>query len=123
MVLYICLLNALDGIIKASLLYHKRFVKDLKPIGFVLNIYNSCVANNILQDKQLTVFWHVDDLKYSHIYPALVTKMGYLLKKTYERVFNDVYCLMKIAHGKIYEYLNMTLDFSTDGEVMVAIIP
>ena len=100
MVLYICLLNALDRIIKASLLYHKRFVKDLKPIGSVLNIYNSCVANNILQDKQLTVFLHVYDLKYSHIYPAVVIKMGYLLKKTYERVINDVSCLMKIAHGK-----------------------
>ena len=35
--------------------------------GFELNLYNSCVANNIIRGKQITVYWHVDNLKVSHV--------------------------------------------------------
>jgi hypothetical protein len=44
-VMYVCLLNALYGIIRADLLFYQRFVKDLRSIGFELNPYNPCVAN------------------------------------------------------------------------------
>ena len=51
MVLYVRLLNYLYGIIQDAFLYHKKFVKDLKSIGFVLNIYDPFVPKNIVQDK------------------------------------------------------------------------
>ena len=108
---------------KADLLYYKRFAKDLKTIGLVLTTYVPCVENNIVQDKQLTLICHVDDLKMSHVDPVVITKMGDWLKKTYERIFNDGFNLMKYAHGKIHEYLGTTLDFSTDGELMATMIP
>jgi hypothetical protein len=66
-VLYVRLLNALYGIMKAALLYYQSFVADLKPIGFEINPYDPCVANKIVEGKQLTVVWHVDDLKVSHV--------------------------------------------------------
>ena len=52
---------------KAALLYYQRFVTDLKSIGFEINPYDPCVADKITAGKQLTVVWHGDDLKVSHV--------------------------------------------------------
>ena len=60
-------LNTLYCIMKAALLFYLKFVKNLKSIGFVLNPYDPCVANNIVDGAQLTVVWHVYDLKVSHV--------------------------------------------------------
>ena len=67
LVLYVEALNALYGIIKVALLFYLKFVKNLKSIGFELNPYGPCVANKIVDGAQLTVVWHVDDLKVSHV--------------------------------------------------------
>jgi hypothetical protein len=83
-VLYVRLLNALYGIMKAALLYYQRFITDLKSIGFEINPYDPCVANKIVKGKQLTVVWHVDNLKVSHVTSNVVTKMADWLKSTYE---------------------------------------
>ena len=66
LVLYVHLLNALYGIMKVALLYYEHFVHDITVIGFKLNPYDPCVANKIVHGKQLTMTWHVDDLKVSH---------------------------------------------------------
>ena len=48
---------------KAALLFYIKFVKSLLSIGFDLNPYDPCVANKTVENLQLTVVWHVDDLK------------------------------------------------------------
>jgi hypothetical protein len=121
--LYVRLLNALYGIMKAALLYYQRFVTDLKSIDFEINPYDPCIANKIVKGKQLTVVWHVDDLKVSHVSSNVVTKMADWLKSTYERLFDDGSGEMKICRGKIHEYLGMTLDFTVDGKVKITMIP
>jgi hypothetical protein len=103
-VLYVRLLNALYGIMKAALLYYQRFVKDLISIGFEINPYDPCVANKTVKHKQLTVVWHVDDLKVSHCKPDVVTRMSDWLKSTYERLFYDGSGAMQISRGNIHDY-------------------
>ena len=88
-VLHVRLLSALCGIMKAALLCCQRFVKDLKSIGFVVNPCDPCVANKMARGKQLTVVWHVDDLKVSHVSVAVVAKMADWLKSACERLFED----------------------------------
>lgn len=97
-VLYVKLLNALYGIMKTALLFYQKFVADLESIGFQLNPYDPCVANKTVHGKQLTVVWHVDDLKVSHVTPKVVTRMATWLKRTYERLFNDGSGALKNAH-------------------------
>jgi hypothetical protein len=60
-VLYVRMLMALYGMLIALLLYYKRFCKDMKTIGFKLSPYDPCVANRMLNGKQHTIYWHVDD--------------------------------------------------------------
>ena len=118
-VLYVKLLNALYGIMKAALLFYKRFVKDLESIGFELNPYDPCVANKMVQGNQLTVVWHVDDLKVSHKSELVVTRMANWLKATYECLFDDGSGGLKCSRGKIHEYLGMTLDYSEKRKVKI----
>ena len=44
-VLYVQMLKALYGMMVSSLLYYKKFHKDIESIGFEVNPYDMCVAN------------------------------------------------------------------------------
>ncbi len=68
-----CLI-ALYGTMVALLLYYKKFVKSLKLNGFRLNPYDPCMANKQVKGEQLTVCFHVDDRKISHLIPKVVDK-------------------------------------------------
>jgi hypothetical protein len=116
-VLYVCLLNALYGIMKAALLYYQCFVTDLQSIGFSINPYDPCVANKNVKGKQLTVVWHVKDLKVSHKKPSVLARMAEWLK--YERLFDNRSGGMTISRGKIHNHLSMTLDFTIKGKVKI----
>jgi len=82
-VLYLRLLNALYGTLKAALLFYQKLVKDLEAEGFELNPYDLSVVNKMINNKQMTLTWHVDDMKISHVEPQEVTMMIDFLRKKY----------------------------------------
>jgi hypothetical protein len=43
--------NTMYGTLVARLLYYRKFVKSLKDIGFIINPYDPCVANKIIEGK------------------------------------------------------------------------
>ena len=53
--IYVVLLRTIYGRLFASLLWYQKFKKDLKSVGFVLNNYDPCVSNMIVDEKQHTV--------------------------------------------------------------------
>jgi hypothetical protein len=65
-VLYVQLEKAVYGMMKSALLFYRKLVADLTSIGFVINPYDPCVANKIIDGKQMTICWHVDDLLIGH---------------------------------------------------------
>jgi hypothetical protein len=63
----------------------------------------------------MTVCWHVDDLKVSHIDPDEGTKFGDWLSK--------IYGVSVATHqGKVHNYLDMIFDFSDKGKVIVNMV-
>ncbi len=66
-VLYVVLMRALYGMLDAALLWYKKFREDLEGIGFTFNPYDPCVVNKIIDGKQLTIRFHVDDIMSSHV--------------------------------------------------------
>ena len=46
-----------------SLLYYKNFLKTLNMTGLQLNLYDTCVASTILNDKQQIIWFQVDKWK------------------------------------------------------------
>ena len=107
--LYVRELNSIYGIMKAALLLYHKFVGDLMTIGFELNPYDPCVANNTINGKQLTLVWHVYKIKARHVEAEVVTRMAKWLRKTYKRLFKDGSGKMRLCRGKIHDYLGMNL--------------
>ena len=65
------------------LYYFIKLRKDLEDIAFKVNPYNPCVANRIVQGKQLTITWRVDDIKSSHDDPRVNNNFHKWLESKY----------------------------------------
>ena len=113
-VLHVQVLKALYGMLVAALLWYKRLRDDLEEIGFEFNPYDPCVANRIINGKQHTVCFHVDDLKSSHVQSGVNTEFLKWLNQTYGKVGE-----VKATRGKVHDYLGMTLDFTKKGIVEI----
>jgi hypothetical protein len=74
-VVYLQLKKALYGTLRAARLFWENLTDKLEKKGFILNPYDSCVANKIINGHQCTITWHVDDLKISHKDPAVTTEI------------------------------------------------
>ena len=85
LVLCVEALNALYGIMKAALLFYIKSVENLQSIGFQMNPYDTCMEIKIVDGAHLTVVWHVDNIKVSHIDVGVVKHMEAWLKKTNKR--------------------------------------
>jgi hypothetical protein len=112
-------LNAIYGTMMASLLYYRKFCKSLTGIGFEFNPYDPCVANKEVQGSQMTICFHVDDCKLSHILSKANDRMIKWLKQEYESIFEDGSGKMSVSRGKVHTYLGMTLDYTLPGRVMI----
>ena len=72
--LYVKMSKALYGMLNSALWFYKKLKVNLEAYGVVVNPYNPCVANVMINGKQMTVTWHVDNLTVSHEDPAEITK-------------------------------------------------
>ena len=81
---------------------------------FVINPYNPCVVNKVINGLQFTIMWHVDDLKMSPIdHRVLDAFVGDL-----NQVFGKESPV--VAHkGPRHDYLGITLDYSSLGKMVV----
>jgi hypothetical protein len=114
-ILYVKLQKALYGCLRSALLFYEKLVGDLKSQGFEINPYDPCVANKTVAGKQFTLTWHVDDIKMSHKDPKEITKVIEWLKG----IYGDS---MHVSRGTVHDYLGMTLDYTTKGEVKVTMV-
>jgi len=113
-VMYVELLKALFGTLRAARLFWEKLTAKLKEWGFTMNPYDSCIANKIVDGLQITVAWHVDDLKVSHKKNMALEDFAKLLNNEFG---NET--PITASYGKQHEYLGMTLDYSKPGEVKI----
>jgi hypothetical protein len=116
-VIYVELLKALYGTLRAALLFWKLLSSKLVLWGFTINPYDWCIANKIIDGKQCTFFWHVDDLKISHVSEDVNTDII--------KIINDEFgkeAPVTITRGKVHDYLGMNLDYSERGNVKIKML-
>jgi hypothetical protein len=106
-VLYVKVLRAIYGMVEAALHWYNKFRKDFEEAGFVFNYYDPCVVNKMVNGKQHTIVFHVDDLKSSHVDPKVNNKFEEWLNKKYG-THGKVVC----HRGTRFDYLGMILDYS-----------
>ena len=114
--------NAIYGTMVAGLLYYRKFSNSLEKRGFVMNPYDPCVWNKMIKGKQMTICFHVDDCKISHVNARVINYTIAWLREEYESIFINGTGKMKVARGKVHMYLGMTLDFTTPKLVKVTMI-
>lgn len=106
-VLYVELFKSMYGLMCLALLFYRKLKKELIEYGFEMNPYDPCVCNKITKDgSQLTVLWHVDDLKISYKNGWEVTKLMLHPRKIYGE------CMTISRGNKFTSYLGMQLDYS-----------
>ena len=101
--------------LQAALLFWRLLSDTLIEWGFKLNEYNKCVANKIINGKQCTIIWHVDNLKILHVDPKVVND----LIKRLEAKFGQESPLVT-SQGNIIEYLRMCIDYTQKGKVKIS---
>ena len=113
--------KALYGTLDASLLCWKDLTGTISEWKFsndndrfILNPYDTCVANCMINGKQCTILWHMDNLKMNHKDPVVVTNIVWQLNDKYGKITP-----MVSTRGKICEYLRMTIDFTDTGKVKI----
>ena len=86
----------------------EKYVK----VSFKMNSYDWCCMNKMVNGKQLTILWHVDNLKISHKNLTIVTELLDEINKEYGKILP-----LTVTRGKKHEYLGMTIDFSVPGNM------
>ena len=112
-VIYAKLNKALYGTMQAALLFWKKFKAFLTDLGYEENPYDSCVVNKIINGKQCTVCWYVDDVKISHVDESVVEDLVSKMQEEYGKE-----APLTVNRGKIQEYLGMKIDFSNENKVV-----
>ena len=100
--LYLELKKALYGTLRAARLFYERLKTSLTKWGFKCNEYDECVANKMINERQCTIIWHVDDLKISHVDPQVVDQVIDMIDEEYgqeEPISRN--------RGKVHHYLGM----------------
>ena len=113
-IIYVQVLKAIYGMLQSALLFYKKIRNDLIENGFEINPYDPCIANKTVNGYQLTVAWHVDDMKASHKNKEIVCKFVEWLKRKYGKIGE-----VKVVYGNEHVYLGMDVDFSIDGCVKI----
>ena len=115
-VLYVKLVQAFYSMLISAVLCYKKLRHDLEDVGFLVNPYDICVANQIIQGTQHTVVWHVDDIRSSHMLPEVNDQFLKLFNNKYA---SDGIRKVKSTRGKIHPYLGMVLNYSNPRKLKI----
>jgi hypothetical protein len=101
------------------LLYYRKFVESLTDIDFVINPYDPCVTNKMIEGDQMNICFNVDDFKISHCKTKVMDSIIEYLRQEYESIFEDGFGAMMVRRGMIHKYLGMTLYYTVRGQVKI----
>ena len=99
--------KAIYGTLNASLLFWLKLSGSLEKLGFKMNTYDWCCMNKMVNGKQLTILWHVDNLKISHVDPSVVMQLLNEINNEYGKILP-----LTVTRVKRPDCLGMAIDFS-----------
>ena len=67
----------------------------------------------------MTIVFHVDDCKLSHVDSKVLDDTIEWLRRDYESIFEDGSGKMKVSRGLKHKFLGMDLDYSTRGQCKI----
>lgn len=105
--------KAVYGTLLAAIIFYDKLSKHLNKHGFEVNPYDECTFNKIVNGEQLTVQFHVDDLKASHKDQGVIDDFLDDLKAEFGKEDE-----LSVTKGLKHNYLGMNIDYSLQGKVV-----
>ena len=104
--LYLVLHKAIYGMLTASMLWYRKFRKDLENIGFKFNNFDPCVANRVIDGSQHTIHYHVNNVISSPLKRSVNDGFASWANKVYGQLKP-----VEVQRGKVHDYLGARIDF------------
>jgi hypothetical protein len=105
-VIYLILKKALYGCMKLALLFWEHLSGKLIERDYKLNPYDSCVANKDINGSQMTIVWHVNNLKLSHVSETVLDEEIMWLETIYGSLVG--------SKGNSHTYLGIDMHFNNN---------
>jgi hypothetical protein len=105
--------KAIYGTLLGARLLYDKLRGLLEEWGFIINDYDKCTFSKMVDGKQLTVQFHVDDLNISHMEETVIKDMV----KDLNGVLGQDGTLLEASYGKVHEYLGMRIYYSEENVV------
>ena len=106
--LYDKLTKAVYGTLLGAILFYQKLSGQLYEWGYEQNPYNPCTFNKTINGKQLTIKFHVDDLRCSHMEQSVLDDLVNKLNDVFQTNKKE----LAETKGDIHEYLGLTINFS-----------
>ena len=107
-VLYGSLTRGVYGTTIGAALWFEKLTNQLHEWGYRPNPYDGCTWNRMINGKQCTLQFHVDDIAISHVDSAVVENEVEIINEKFKTNTKA----LTITRGPIHDYLGMTLDWS-----------
>ena len=91
--------KAIYGTLKGAVLFYNKLKVVLIDMDFETNDYDECFFNKMINRKQCTIQFHVDNLKLSHLQQQELDKIVDHLNN----IFGSEGELLAPSYGKIHE--------------------
>jgi hypothetical protein len=99
--------KAVYGTLLGAILFYQKLSKQLTDWDYVQNDYDPCTFNKVVNGEQVTIQFHVDDLKISHKEQDVLDEILHDLNMK----FGTKKKALTASTGLIHEYLGITINF------------
>ena len=110
-VIYLQLLEALYGTLRAALLWYELYSTKLQGMGFELNPYDTCVANKQIDGKQCSLGYYVDDNVCTHVDESVLRRIADTVEEKVGKITRTT--------GNRHTFLGMDNIFQDNGTVTI----
>ena len=102
--------KAVYGTLLKAILFYEKLAVQLHNWGYIMNPYDTCTFNKMVNSKQITVQFLVDDL---HISCKNMDTIDRLIKDLNQK-FKTNFQELAITKGKVHDYLGINIDYSNN---------
>jgi hypothetical protein len=111
---YAKLTKAVYGTLLGAILFYQKLSQQLVDWGYESNYYDRCTFNKMVDGNQITIQFHVDDLKISHVKQSVIDQV--LIDLNNE--FGTSKKPLAATTGDVHDYLGLTIDYSKKNKVI-----